>query len=297
MQRRTRIDALGATLLLGFTLLMGVNQPMMKIVNEGLAPAFQAGLRSLCAFPLILGYALLAGRRLALGDGSLWPGIAAGLLFAVEFILLFEGIEHTSVARASVMVYSMPVWVALGAHFLIPGERLSRRRALGLALAVAGVATALLRNEAPLSPLAFLGDLMCLGAALLWAATVILIRTTALSRSGPEMQLLYQLGVSAVVMIAYAVIDGPVLRLPNVLTWTIFSAQVVFVVAVGFLTWFWVLQVYPASDMAAFGFLSPVFGVVAGRVVLGEPVTPSVLVALALVGAGIFLVAWKPRGV
>jgi len=293
--RKDRIDALGASALVTLSLLMGLNQVLIKLVNAGLAPAFQAGLRSACALVPVLVFALLAGRRLSVRDGSLGGGIACGLFFSVEFLLLFEGLEHTAVSRASVLFYSMPVWVALGAHFLIPGERLTPRRILGLVLAVGGVALALLEEPPAFAPDALIGDLMCLGGAICWAGIALTARTTRLSRSEPEMQLLYQLAVSGVVLLAAALLIGETVRALTPTILGIFAFQVLVVVAFGMLLFFWALRHYPASDMASFAFLAPLFGVLAGWAILDEPLSPGILGALALVGTGIVLVNWKPK--
>ncbi|MEM7746109.1 MAG: DMT family transporter [Pseudomonadota bacterium] len=293
--RRDRIDVTGAGLLLAFSLLMGINHVLIKLVNAGFSPAFQAGLRSICAFLPVLIYAWWSGRKLSVTDGSFGPGMVAGLFFSVEFLLLFNALEYTSVNRASVLFYTMPVWVALGAHFLIPGEGMSSRRALGLILAVCGVAWAMLSRAPDVGPDAWIGDLMCLVGAFLWAGIALTIRLTRLSRAEPEMQLLYQLGVSAIVVTAAAPLFGPIVRdvTPEIIG--IFSFQVLVVVCLGFSVWFWMLRIYPASDMAAFSFLAPVFGVISAWLILGEPLTAEILVALILVGAGIVLVSWKPR--
>jgi drug/metabolite transporter (DMT)-like permease len=295
MERKDRIDAIGGAALIGFSLLMGLNQALIKLVNAGLAPAFQAGLRSALALPLVLLFALAARRRLSVADGSLWPGIACGLFFSGEFLLLFLALEYTAVSRASVLFYTMPVWVALGAHFLIPGERMSLRRLIGLTLAVGGVALALLGRGPSAGPAALIGDLMCLGGAACWAGIALVARTTRLQHSDPEMQLVYQLAVSSVVLLAAAPLFGETIREMTPAIAGIFAFQVVFVVSIGFLVFFWVLRHYPASDMAAFTFLAPLFGVLAGWIVLDEPISPAIVGALALVGAGIVLVNWKPR--
>ena len=295
MERKDRIDAFGGAVLLSFSLLMGLNQVMIKLVNAGLQPVFQAGLRSAFAFLPVLAFALLERRRLSLTDGSLWPGVLCGTFFAVEFMLLFQSVEYTSVARVSVFFYTMPFWVAAGAHFMIPGERLTRVRALGLALAVAGVALALLRNASPAGPHALFGDLLSLIGAMFWAGIVFMARLTKLSRSSPEMLLLYQLAVSAVILLAVAPGFGPVIREMTLALAGIFAFQVIAVVCFGFLAWFWVLKIYPASDMASYSFLAPVFGVLFSWLILGEEISWAVIAALALVAAGIYLVNRRAR--
>lgn len=275
---------------MSFALLMGLNQVMVKVVNSGIAPVFQVALRSLCAFFPILIFALLMRRRLSLTDGSFWPGIVSGLFFALEFVLMFSALEYTTVTRAALFFYCMPFWVALGAHFLIPGEQLSFWRVVGLLLAVAGVALALYRSDTPSGDKAFIGDMMCLMGSAFWAGIALLARTTKLSRSTPEMQLLYQLAVSAVVLMLVVPLFGDPIRELTPFIVSLFAIQVLLVVCVGFLTWFWVLSIYPASDMASFTFLTPLFGMMMGWLLLDEAVTWNLLLALVLVALGIVLV-------
>jgi drug/metabolite transporter (DMT)-like permease len=291
--RKDRVDLSGALMLGGFSVLMGVNHTMVKVVNEGMAPILQAGVRSAIAFPVVLAFALIARRRLSLSDGTFWPGLFCGLLFAAEFLALFLALDRTTVGRVAVLFYTMPFWVALAAHFLIPGERLTPRRVVGLVLALGGVALALGSAEEGGGSLA--GDLLSLFAAACWAGIALTARLTRLSTASVEMQLLYQLGVASIVLLALAPLESPLIRdlVPAHLWMIVFQAVVI--IAMGFLMWFWILKVYPASDMAAFGFLSPLFAMLFGWAALGEPLTAELLGAMALVGAGIFLVAWKPR--
>jgi len=290
MERKDRIDAAGAALLVGFAVLMGLNHVAIKLVNTGMQPVFQAGLRSVIALGPIMIYALVTGRRLSLIDGSFWPGVLAGLFFATEFIFIYQSLSFTSVARAAVLLYTMPFWVALGAHFLIPGEPLTPRRVAGLVLAFGGVVLALSRNEAPASDKAFIGDLMALAGAVFWAGIVILTRATRLSNATAEMQLIYQVAISAVVLTALGPMLGPVIYGMTPLLWGLIGFQAIGIVSIGFLGWLMVLKIYPASDVASYGFLAPLCGVLFGRLILGEPITWTIAGALALVAVGIVLV-------
>jgi len=291
--RKDRIDAFGASALIFFSALLGLNQLLIKLVNAGMSPVFQAGMRSAFAVPVVLLWVWWRRSRLSVSDGSLIPGAIAGLFFAFEFLLLFQALDMTTVARSSVLFYTMPVWVAGAAHFLIPGERMTVRKAAGLALAVAGVALALARNEQPAGPNALLGDILALAAATGWAAIALLARTTKLSQATPEMQLLYQLVVSAPVLLVAASFAGPFFREMTPQLWGVFAFQVVAVASLGFMAWFAILKRYPASDMASFAFLTPAFGVTFGALVLGETLGWNVIAALTLIGAGIWLVNRK----
>lgn len=284
---------MGALLLLTVMMLFGFNQSAVKIVNSGMHPLFQAGLRSLCAVPLIFLYAKVRKKPLGITDGSLFPGIVCGIFFASEFMLLFQALEYTTVSRASIFFYTMPFWVALAAHFWIPGETLTKIRSLGLVLAFVGVSLALYSNASPASDKAFIGDLMCLLGSICWAGIAIVARTTNFSKAVPEMQLLYQLTVSAIIMLPLAYLFGETLREPTLMHWGIFAFQVLVVVCAGFLTWFYVLSVYPASDMASFSFLAPLFGVLFGWLIFDDQLSWNIVIALILVGTGIVLVNRK----
>jgi drug/metabolite transporter (DMT)-like permease len=294
LNRRNQIDAIGALLLIICSALMGVNQVLVKIINAGLHPVFQAGLRSAFAFFPVLLYALITKKTLSLQDGSFWPGILVGIFFGIEFLLLFQALDYTTVSRASIFFYTMPFWTALAAHFLIPGEKLTILRTAGLLLAICGVVLALSVNQSPASPDAFIGDIFCLIGAVFWSGIIIVARTTNLSKSTPEMQLLYQLAVSAVILLAVAPYFGELVRDLNSIHVALFTFQVLAVVCFGFLTWFWVLSVYPASSMASYSFLAPVFGVFFGWLILGEQMTETIMIALVLVSAGVYLVNRKP---
>lgn len=293
MERKDRIDAFGGTALVLISLLLGLNQVMIKVTNAGLQPVFSAGMRSVLAAVLVLAWALWRGKKLSISDGSLVPGILTGILFAIEFIFLFLALDYTTVGRVSIFFYSMPVWMTLGAHFLVPGERINGRKALGLAAAMAGVVWAMADRGAGGGSV--LGDALCTVGAMCWAAIGLTARVTKMNRAVPEMQLLYQLVVSAFILIPLAFFFGPLIRQLEPWHLGVFAVMVVGVVAIGFNVWFWILSIYPASDMASWAFLSPVFGVIFGWLLLDEQLSPTIIGALVLVSAGIVLINRRPR--
>lgn len=291
--RKDHIDLFGGSLLLGFSLVLGLNQALVKIVNAGLAPVFQSGLRSALALPVVLGFALIMRRRLSVTDGTLGFGILNGLLFAGEFCLLFLALDYTTVARVSLFFYVMPIWVALGAHVFVPEEPLNRNKILGLSLAIIGVAIAFTGDLGAAPEGAWFGDMLALLGGILWAGIALLTRASRLSTCTPEMNLIYQLAVSAIVLLAIAPLFGPVVRELSTTIWIVFAAQVVFVASIGFLMWFWILSIYPVSNMASFGLLSPIFGVIFGWLLFDDALTSTFILAVVLAGAGVVLVNKK----
>jgi drug/metabolite transporter (DMT)-like permease len=290
MMHRHDMDRFGAAALIAIMMVLAVNQVVIKLTNEGLQPVFAAGLRSAGAIFVLWGWLRLRGQRLDFRRGTIGAGVLVGLIFSVEFLALFIALDLTTVTRVSVIFYSMPVWMAVAAHFLLPGERLTPLRSLGLALAFAGVAWAIVDRSGLGGEASLVGDLAALVAAWGWMAVSLTPRLTRIREVTPEMQMMWQVLVSAPVLIGLSFAFGPLIRDFVPATAWMMLFQIVVVASGVFLAWFWLLTHYKASQIAAFAFLSPVFGVIMGWLWLNEPVTPSLLAKLALVTTGIVLI-------
>ncbi len=290
MPRKTHIDAFGALSLTGFSVFLAFNQIIIKFVNHGLQPVFFAGLRSAIAVLCLWGWMRLNGRSTRLEPRYLLPGLLAGTFFAAEFLCLFTALDLTTVTRTSILLYSMPVWLAVAAHFLLPDERITVLKALGLASAFSGVAWAIADRSSGQGQASLLGDFCALLAAWGWAGIALVARGTRLREARPEMQLFWQVLVSAPILLVAAPFFGPLIRdlQPLHVAGLIFQATAV--VSAGFVFWLWLLSVYPAASVASFSFLTPIFGVALGWLVLGEHVGLPTLVSALLVAAGIILI-------
>jgi drug/metabolite transporter (DMT)-like permease len=286
---RLPIDAVAAALMLLLTISWGMNQVAMKVSNSGYNPMFSVFVRAAGGGLLVYLWCRWRGIALFSRDGTLWAGLATGLLFAAEFMLIFAGLEYTSAARIALMVNTMPFWTLVGAHFLL-GERVSARKLAGLGLAFAGVIVIFGDGLSLPGPDAIWGDLLCLAGGMLWAASILVIRATRLSDASAEKTLLYQLAVSAVAALPVIPFYGPILREVTATATAALAFQTIFVVAFTYVLWFWMVRRYPASGLASFTFLSPAFGVILAWLLLGEPLTVRILGALALIAAGLVLV-------
>lgn len=290
MQTRQDMDAKGAAILITLFAILAFNQVVIKLTNQGLQPVFAAGLRSFGAVFVLWGWMRFNGQRPDFARETRGAGALLGTLFAVEFLGLFVALDHTTVSRASVIFYSMPVWTAIAAHWLLPGERLTLPRLVGLALAFIGVAWAIFDRSGRGAGASLIGDLAALVGALGWMGVTLVARLTPVSRQTAEMQMLWQVSVSAPLLLALSPLFGPLVRDVTLTTAGLMLFQIVVVVAGVFLVWFRLLGRYKASQVAGFGFLSPVFGVAVGWLWLGEAVTVSLLAKLALVATGIVLI-------
>jgi len=285
---RRPLDPLGFWLMLGLALLFGANNLMIKVGNEGLQPAFFAGVRSAVA---VVALSLWMWARGFSPRWDLWRvGLLAGALFSAEFLLLFVALDNTSVVRASSLFYAMPIWLALAAHFLFPGERLTPKKALGFALGFGGVVLTFAGREGA-GDGGIWGDLAATVAGMSWAGIVVVARRTRFGTASPESQIFWQVTTSTVILIALS----PLFGLPLVRDFTPVQAgmllvQAVGVVTFGFVLWFWLIGRYQSSTVASFSFLTPVLSALLGWLVLGETVGVITPVALALLVAGLVLI-------
>jgi drug/metabolite transporter (DMT)-like permease len=251
----------------------------------------QATIRSVVAALLIAGWCRLRGIAIFERDGTLGAGLVSGVLFAGEFIMVYQGLAYTTATRGTLFLYLAPFFVVLGARIVLPVDRFSLAQWLGLALSFAGMGLAFGLPTPALDPRQMLGDLMMVAAALFWAATTLLAKASALNRVSAEKMMLYQLVVSAPIMAAAAWLFGEhIMQAPSALALGALAYQTIWVVSITFVIWYALVKRYSANRLSAFTFLAPLFGVAAGHLVLGEPLTLAFAAAVALVAGGLVLV-------
>jgi len=181
----------------------------------------------------------------------------------------------------------------IGAHFLVEGEAITPRKAIGLGLAILGIIWAFVDRGTGGGSV--LGDILSTLAAMCWAGVGLTARVSPMRKSSPEMQLIYQLAVSAVILLPLSLLFGPLIRDLQLWHLGVFAVMTIGVVSIGFVVWFWILSIYPASEMASFSFLAPVFGVIFGWLILNEEISPTIIGALTLVSLGIVLINRRPK--
>jgi drug/metabolite transporter (DMT)-like permease len=289
------LDAAAAALAVVLCLSWGFNQVAVKLALPEIPPLIQAAFRSTFGALIVVAWARRRGVALMQPDGTLVAGVIAGVLFGLEFLLIYRGLVFTSASRAALFLYTAPFFIVIGARWFLPGDRFDRRQWIGLLLAFAGIVIAFGVPTPGGDARELLGDLMLVLAGAAWGATTLLVKATRLVQAPYEKTLLYQLIVSAPMLALCAQLLGErVSAPPSAVAVGSLLYQTVWIASFTFLAWFALIQRYSASRLAAFTFLTPLFGVAAGHVVLGEPLTPAFALAVALVVAGLVLVN-RPR--
>jgi drug/metabolite transporter (DMT)-like permease len=272
----------------------GAQQVAIKLAAPDVSPLMQVGLRSGISAALVLLLVWARGESLSVRDGTLRPGILAGVLFAAEFLFVAEGLRRTSASHMAVLLYTSPIFTAVGLHWTVRGEQLRRREWAGILLAFSGIALAFaggwLRGGVSLRMLG--GDALGVLAGASWGATTVVVRRSALSDAPPAKTLLYQLVVASVLLLGAAAVSGQVAQVSLTrIAGASLLFQGVIVSFASYLAWFWLLRRYAASQVSVFSFLTPLFGVTFGVLVLGERVDGAFGVGAALVLAGITVVS------
>ncbi len=290
MAARGTIDTRAASIMVVLCMIWGLQQIALKGAAPNIAPAMQIALRSAGAALLVA--ALMAARGERLTPGLWKPGLLVGLLFGMEYLLVSEGLRHTTAAHVTVFLYTSPIFAAIGLHIRVPAERLRALQWLGIAMAFAGIATAFLARSAPTTAhTSVTGDLLGLLAGAAWGLTTVSVRGSALTSAPATETLLYQLMGATVLLAAQAFFTGQTHIQWTPTAWASLGFQTLVVSFASFLAWFWLLRHYSASRLGVFSFLTPLFGVGFSVWLLNEPLEPAFVVGAAFVLAGIVLVS------
>ena len=291
---KEHLDLRGFLVLFVLTMLWGLNYPAIKIANLGFSPIFNSFLRSFIASALGIAYCLSIKQPLFHRDIRLFHGFMVGLLFGLEFVCIYLGMRHTDAARAAILINCSPFVVVMGAYFFLK-EKLTVTKIAGLLLAFVGLYLVFRGKPKSWSPSMLFGDLLELAAAFLWGATTVYIKKYLAERVHPIHTFLYQLVFSVPVTFFCALILEPkwVLNVSGVVATAIVYSAVIVAFA-SYFTWFKLIHMYPVSELAIFTFLSPVFGVAAGAMVLGEQLTMGLILGLIFVSAGIYVTNYRP---
>jgi drug/metabolite transporter (DMT)-like permease len=289
------LDLFGAATILTLSVIWGLNPIVFKTALAEVGPQSLSGIRCAIGCLCILAYAWVTKRAIFRVDGTEILGLLLGLIYVAQHFALFESLRWITLSHSAVFLYTAPLVVAFGTTFLSRNERLRPLQWMGLFLAFLGVVGEFSRGWGVSYPA---GDAMALLAALLWAASTLLIKGTQLSRIEPVKTVFYQTATAAIIcpFAAWAQGEGAPTGL-SVSTYAALIWQGVGIVGVTYAIWIWLLGRYPAAQLSAFGFVTPLTGVAVATLFVGEPLTDNLVVAAALVIAGLVLVGWPQRRV
>jgi drug/metabolite transporter (DMT)-like permease len=291
---RQHLDGYATGMMVLLCTIWGLHQVAIKAAAPDIAPVMQISLRSGIS-ALLVGIILARSReKFFSNDGTLYPGILVGVLFAVEFFFVAEGLRYTTASRMSVFLYTAPIWTALGLQWLQPSERLRPHHWLGISIAFSGIVLAMTGGSFAIgiNQPTLLGDILGLLAGALWGICTVIIRCSRLAEAPPAKTLQYQLVACFVLLLIGAAATGQASHISMTgIAWTSLLFQGLVITFASYLVWFSLLRRYLASRLSVFTFLSPLFGVAFGVLLLNESVDAFFVAGSALVLIGITLVS------
>jgi drug/metabolite transporter (DMT)-like permease len=277
--------------------LWGGQQILFKLSIDDISPSMQIALRSSLGCVLLALFMWQQGTSLALWRGPWRAGMSVGLLFGIEWWMIGESLRLTTASHLVVFLYTAPIFTALGLHFWVPEERLSRRQWLGVFISFLGIGIGFIggANQPHFDLRMLLGDVLALGAGLGWAMTTILIRTTGLSKLPATQTTFYQLFFAALALlfVCFATDQWGVHWSPFLVVSIV--GQGIFIAFLSLLVWFWLLKHYLASRVSIFTFLTPLIGVSFGVLILDEPLHFEFVWGALLVMIGVITVNWPSK--
>jgi drug/metabolite transporter (DMT)-like permease len=274
--------------------LFGANAVAIKISFSGLGVFTTAGLRFSIASVAVFIWALVTGRSLKIKKGQIHQLLIISGIFTVQLSLFYLGISKSNASRATLLVNLQPFFTLFLAHYFIPGDRITRRKTLGILMGFAGVAFVFLEKKGVTSDLR-IGDLIILVAAFLWSCSAVYTKRI-ISAFKPFHMVLYPMILSTPFFFLEGFLwDKSMIAHLDAAILCALLYQGLVTASFCFVAWITLLQKYGAVSLHSFIFIMPVSGVVLGGLVLGEPITVNLLMALLLIVTGILLVNFKQK--
>jgi len=274
--------------------IFGSNAVAIKLAFSGVGVFTTAGIRFSIAALAIFIWARVTGQTIWPLKGRFYPLLILAALFAVQLSLFNLGLSKSNASRGTLISNLLPFWVLFLAHFYIPGDRITRRKFFGILLGFGGVALMFAEKKGIAADFR-LGDIIILGATLIWAGSVIYLKRI-ISVFNPFQVTFYSMFFAVPVFFLEAVLwDTPMILKLDAKIIGALLYQSLITATFGFVTWNTLLQKYGAVALHSFIFIMPIAGVALGGLVLGEPITSRLVMALVLIVAGILVVHLKPR--
>ena len=293
VDQSSNLDILGAFSALGLCIMFGSNAIAVKITFTGFGIYFIAGLRFMVASFCLIIWARMTGQQLLVPKKKLLPIVIISVVFAVQLLLIYTGLNKTTVARSALITNLQPFFVLFLAHFFIPGDRINLKKTLGIVLAFTGMVFVFL-DHSVLSRDLRTGDLLTLAGAFGWACNAIYTKRVIHDYKPIQIAVYPMIAAIPISFMASLYFDIEMVRFVNTGIVVAFFYQC-FVAAFGYVVWNSLLAKYGAVTLHSFIFVMPISGVFLSNLILNEPITSRLLTGLVFVVMGLLVTHLKRK--
>lgn len=283
-----------ACLAIFLCMLFGANPVAVKLSLTGIGIFASAALRFTVAATVLTTWAILTGRKLAITRVQARQMAFLAVLFFLQIGIFYVGQNKTTASHGVLIGNILPFVVMIMAHYLLPNDRITPRKVVGLILGFSGVVL-LFRDSLNLTPEALTGDLLLLCAVTIWGCNAIYTKRIISTFSPIQITLHPMLMSIPLFYLASLLFDQQmVFNLSAPVLLGMFYQSIV-TASFGFVMWNSLIQKYGATALHSFVFLMPISGVVLGVVILGESLTPNLVASILLVATGLLVINWRRR--
>ena len=275
-------------------MLFGANAVAIKISLEGIGVFTTAGIRFGVASITIFLWATITGRSFKIKKEQIRQLFVISIIFTIQLSFFYLGLSKSNASRGTLLANFQPFFTLFLAHFFIPGDQITRRKIMGILMGFAGVAFVFLEKKGVTSDFNT-GDTMILTAAFLWACNAVYTKRI-ISAFQPFQITLFPMVISVPLFFLGGMLwDHPMITLINGKIVGAMVYQSLVTASFGFVVWNSLLQKYGAVALHSFIFIMPITGVLLGGLILGEPITANILIAMLLIVAGILIIHFRQK--
>lgn len=293
VEQRKALDVQASGWMILLCMIWGIQQVVLKWAAPDISPIMQIALRSGLSVLLVIPLLCLQQLSDLYRKDYLLPGLWLAILFSAEFLFVAEALRYTTASHTVVLLYTAPIFVALGLHWKLPAEQLNLIQWGGIFLAFSGIVLSFMGRDDTTAELthALWGDFLALMAGVMWALTTISLRLTKLADAPATQTLFYQLLGSFLILLPLAFITG---QSAIHWSWIVLTSTLFNVLIMSFFSlmlWFWLLRQYLANSLGVFSFLTPIFGMLFGVIFLHEHIEFNFLIGTGFVMLGVMTVS------
>jgi len=274
--------------------LFGANAVAIKISLAGLGVFTTAGLRFAIASVVVFLWARITGQSFYIKKRQIHQILIISVCFTVQLSLFYLGLSKSNASRGTLMLNLQPFFTLFLAHFFIPGDRITIRKTVGILMGFSGVAFVFMEKKGVTADF-HVGDLIILTATFLWSCNAVYTKRIIHAFLPFHMVFYPMIFAVPIFFLEGFLWDGAMISNIDAKILGALMYQGLVTASFGFLAWVTLLQKYGAVALHSFLFIMPMAGVLLGGLILNEPITFKILIALLLIVSGILVVHFKQK--
>lgn len=277
-------------------MLFGANAVAVKISLTGIGIYTTAALRFGGAALLLYTFSRLTHKNIRINRKQFSQLLFLTLIFFFQISFFYSGQSRTSASHGVLIANLLPFVIMILAHFLLPDDRINTRKVVGLLLGFTGVVLLFSDSLKVSTHHSLHGDLLIVCGVIFWGCNATFVKRIIADYNPLQITLYPMLIGTPIYTVCALLFDEPMIisLSPGVILAMLY--QTVVTATFGFIIWNGLISKYGATTLHSFIFIMPVSGVFLGIMLLGDPVTSSLIGSIALVTMGLLVINRRPFG-